>query len=78
MPPLFQADENLNAKIISGLLRREPSLNFQTAKAGKLLGLTDPEVLGSARGANPRFAETRPPGGDRLDHPDRAASSASG
>jgi hypothetical protein len=48
MSPLFQADEDLNAKIISGLLRREPSLDFQTAKAGNLLGLTDPEVLAIA------------------------------
>jgi hypothetical protein len=40
MRPRFQADENLNAKIVAGLLRREPSLDFQTAKAAKLIGLS--------------------------------------
>jgi hypothetical protein len=48
MQPRFQADENLNAKIIAGLLRREPSLDFQTAKAANLLGLEDSEVLAAA------------------------------
>jgi Domain of unknown function (DUF5615) len=45
MRPRFQADEDLNAKIIAGLLRREPSVDFQTAKAANLLGLEDIEVL---------------------------------
>jgi hypothetical protein len=45
MRPRFQADENLNAKIIAGLRRREPSLDFQTAKAAGILGVADPEVL---------------------------------
>jgi predicted nuclease of predicted toxin-antitoxin system len=45
MRPRFQADENLNARIIAGLLRRESSLDFQTAKAANLLGLEDLEVL---------------------------------
>src|SRR5437879_3487146 len=48
MRPRFQADENLNAKIISGLLRREPSLDFQSARAAKILGLSDPDVLSIA------------------------------
>jgi Domain of unknown function (DUF5615) len=48
MRPRFQADENLNAKIIAGLLRREPSLDFQTAKTAVILGLADPEVLAIA------------------------------
>ena len=48
MRPRFQADENLSAKIVAGLLRREPSLDFQTAKAAKLIGLSDPEVLAIA------------------------------
>jgi hypothetical protein len=48
MRPRFQADEDLNAKIIAGLLRREPSLDFQTAKAAKLLGLQDLDVLTTA------------------------------
>jgi len=45
MRPRFQADENFNAKIIAGLLRREPSMDFQTAKGAGLLGMSDPEVL---------------------------------
>ena len=48
MRPRFQADENFNVKIISGVLRREPSVNFQSAKAARLLGWRDPEVLASA------------------------------
>ena len=48
MRPRFQADENLNAKIIAGLLRCEPSLNFQTAKAARIFGLADPDVLAIA------------------------------
>ena len=48
MRPRFQADENLNAKIIAGLLRREPSLDFQTAKTAGILGWADPEVLAIA------------------------------
>ena len=45
MQPRFQADENLNAKIITGILRREPAVDFQTAKAVNLFGLPDPQVL---------------------------------
>ena len=48
MRPRFQADEDLNAKIIAGLLRREPSLDFQTAKAANLFGQDDLEVLALA------------------------------
>jgi hypothetical protein len=48
MRPRFQADENLNAKILAGVLRREPSLDFQTAKAADILGLADREVLATA------------------------------
>jgi hypothetical protein len=48
MRPRFQADENLNGKIISGLLRREPSLDIQTAKAARIQGLEDPHVLAIA------------------------------
>ncbi len=52
MRPQFQADENLNAKIVAGLLRREPSLDFQTAKAANIIGLADPEVLAIAAREN--------------------------
>jgi hypothetical protein len=45
MRPRFQADENFNAKVVTGLLRREPSIDFQTAKAGGIIGRPDPEVL---------------------------------
>jgi hypothetical protein len=48
MRPRFQADENLNAKIIAGLLRREPAIDFQTAAAASLKGLADPDVLAIA------------------------------
>ena len=48
MRPRFQADENLNAKIIAGVLRREPGVDFQSATAANLIGLTDPEVLAIA------------------------------
>jgi hypothetical protein len=45
MRPRFQADENLNAKIIAGLRRREPSLDFRTAKSLGILGFPDHVVL---------------------------------
>jgi hypothetical protein len=48
MRPRFQADENLNVKIIAGVLRREPSLDFRTAKAADTLGLKDREALAAA------------------------------
>lgn len=48
MRPRFLADENLNAKIVAGLLRREPSLDIRTARGAGLLGLADPDVLAIA------------------------------
>jgi hypothetical protein len=48
MRPRFLADENFNAKIIAGLLRREPTIDFQTASAAGLRGLSDPLVLAIA------------------------------
>ena len=45
MPPKFLADEDFNAKIVAGLLRREPTIDFQTAKLAGILGLPDHEVL---------------------------------
>jgi len=48
MSPRFQADEDLNVKIVAGLLRREPSLDFQTAKNANTLGLDDWDVLATA------------------------------
>lgn len=48
MRPRFQADENLNIRILAGLLRRQPALDFQTAKAARILTLSDFDVLTSA------------------------------
>jgi len=41
----FLADVDLNKAIVSGVLRREPSVDFQTAQAAGLRGMTDAEVL---------------------------------
>lgn len=45
MKPRFQADADLNQKIIAGLRRREPTLDFQTAHQGDVTNRPDPEVL---------------------------------
>jgi hypothetical protein len=41
----FLADADLNDAIVSGCLRREPTIDFLSANDAKLQGLTDPEVL---------------------------------
>lgn len=41
----FLADADLNRAIVSGVLRREPSLDFLTAQAARLRNMSDPEVL---------------------------------
>jgi hypothetical protein len=41
----FQADADLNQKIVIGLRRREPMIDFQDAHAGGVIGISDPEVL---------------------------------
>ena len=41
----FQADADFNQNIVTGILRREPTIDFQTAIAAALSGLTDREVL---------------------------------
>lgn len=41
----YQADADLNQAIVTGVLRREPSVDFQTAFAAGLEGIKDPEVL---------------------------------
>jgi hypothetical protein len=47
----FQADADLNHIIVKATLRREPSIDFQTAQAANLSGLSDKEVLSlAARG----------------------------
>ena len=44
----YQADADLNQAIVTGVLRREPAIDFQTAFAAKLEGIKDPEVLAIA------------------------------
>jgi len=41
----FQADADLNHIIVKATLRREPSIDFQTAHVANLAGIGDPEVL---------------------------------
>jgi hypothetical protein len=41
----FQADADLNQIIVKAVLRQEPSLDFQTAQEGNLIGLSDLQVL---------------------------------
>jgi len=44
----FLADADLNRAIVSGSLRREPSLDFLTAQAARLRSMNDTEVLALA------------------------------
>ncbi len=44
----FQADNDLNELIVTATLRREPAIDFQTARAAGLHGLDDKVVLGRA------------------------------
>jgi hypothetical protein len=44
----FQADADLNEIIVKAALRREPSIDFQTARAANLSGLKEEEVLALA------------------------------
>ena len=48
----FQADSDLNEDIVTGVVRREPTIDFQTASEPNLRGLTDPEVLALAAHEN--------------------------
>jgi predicted nuclease of predicted toxin-antitoxin system len=52
MKPRFLADADFNQKIVLGLLRREPTVDFQTAHQGDVLGRPDPEVLAIAAREN--------------------------
>ncbi len=45
MRPRFQADADLNRKIVLGLRRREPVIDFQDARQARLDGKSDSEVL---------------------------------
>jgi hypothetical protein len=44
----FQADADLNQIIVHAAIRREPTLDFQTAAASGLMELGDPAVLALA------------------------------
>ncbi len=44
----FQADADLDEDIVTGLRRREPGIDFQTATEAGLHGLNDQEVLAHA------------------------------
>jgi predicted nuclease of predicted toxin-antitoxin system len=44
----FQADADLNEDIVSGVRRREPLIDFQTADEARLRGIDDPLVLAYA------------------------------
>lgn len=48
----FQADADLNAEIVTGVLRQEPSIDFQTADAANLRRFSDPKVLAFAAQEN--------------------------
>jgi hypothetical protein len=48
MKPRFLADADFNQKIVLGLRRREPTVDFQTAHQGGVLGRPDLEVLSIA------------------------------
>jgi hypothetical protein len=41
----FQADADLHQIILHAVIRRAPTLDFQTAEAAGLVGLRDPTVL---------------------------------
>ena|SRR3989442_68796 len=48
MRPRFQADVDFNHKIILGIRRRETAIDFQDARAARVIGLPDIEVLAIA------------------------------
>lgn len=52
MRPRFQADNDLRSSIRAGVLRREPSVDFQSARTAGLDGVADLEILSLAAGEN--------------------------
>lgn len=48
MRPRFLADLDLKRAIVSGVRRREPSVDFLSAQAAGLEGIDDPDVLAIA------------------------------
>jgi hypothetical protein len=47
----FQADADLNEILVKAVLRREPGIDFQTARTAGLAGVPDKEVLAMAAGS---------------------------
>ena len=45
MNPRFQADADFNHKIVVGLRRREPAVDFMSAQDGGIVGVADQVVL---------------------------------
>jgi len=45
MRPRFLADADFNHKIVVGLRRREPSIDFLGARDGNVIAVSDPTVL---------------------------------
>jgi hypothetical protein len=45
MTPRFQADADLNQRIVLGLRRREMAIDFRDAHAGRVIGVEDAAVL---------------------------------
>ena len=43
MTPRFQADADFNQKIVPGVRRREPAVDFQSAELGGMIGVPDAE-----------------------------------
>lgn len=50
--PRFIADADLNEKIVTAVLRREPTIDLLNAAAGGTRGLSDPEVLALGAASN--------------------------
>ena len=48
MRPRFQADADFNEDIVSGVLRRVPEIDFQTANDAGFASLSDPDILSVA------------------------------
>lgn len=48
----FQPDADLNEEFVSGILRQNPDIDFQTAEESELRGITDPDVLARAADEN--------------------------
>lgn len=44
----FQADNDVAPALVHGVLRQNPAIDFQTAQAARLDGLSDPAVLALA------------------------------